>query len=84
MSWQAHEGVRWRWGKRPRRIVACDGSAAWPQALPGQVAHGELLGACSSVALRQHPGGHRDQRRPQSAPHGRVTHQALEERAWAR
>lgn len=22
-------------GKRPRRIMACDGSAAWPQAVPG-------------------------------------------------
>lgn len=67
---QAHRGLRRQHGR-----VA--GSAEL-------VAHGGFLGACSSVALPQHPGGHRGRRRPQSALQGRVTHQALEERAWAR
>lgn len=67
---QAHRGLRRQHGR-----VA--GSAEL-------VAHGGYLGACNSVALLQHPGGHHDRRRPQRELQGRVTHKALEERAWAR
>ncbi|MCW1975900.1 hypothetical protein FHY33_000006 [Xanthomonas arboricola] len=72
-------------GKRPRRIVACDGSAAWPPAVPGWWRTVDSWRAQQQRRAAAALGGHRDRRRLQSALQGRVTHQALEEeRAWAR
>lgn len=68
-------------GKRPRRIVACDGSAAWPQAVPGWWRTVDSWRAQQQRRAAAASG----RRRPQRALQGRVTHQALEEeRAWAR
>ncbi|BBJ99071.1 hypothetical protein Xcc3_03790 [Xanthomonas campestris pv. campestris] len=67
-------------GKRPRRIVACDGSAAWPQAVPGWWRTVDSWRAQQQRRAAAASG----RQRPQSTLQGRVTHQTLEERAWAR